>query len=168
MFKAALLLFVYAATMIGLGVVAYTLAPEGANAMTALIIPGATGLLAVVTGIMCLLGKKPAMIGVHAGLVLPLLFAAAFASRAVPLTSSFLDAKAEMAQVRQTVEGGLGAVVEDVQGRLSRGEQVLPDTSMAAKALSKDYLIATFWGLTCVSLLAFVALILLRPKPNAE
>lgn len=166
MLKAAIVLFVYAAVLIGMGVLAYLLSPEGANAATALAIPGVAGLLTLIAGVLCLLGNKPAMIGVHVGLVLPVLFAAGFAFRALPATQAHLEAKAELAKIQQTVDQGVGGVIGEVQGRIERGERVLPDAGATAEALSRGYLIATLWGLTGASALTFVSLLMLRPKPS--
>ncbi|MEM7623181.1 MAG: hypothetical protein AAF235_08240, partial [Planctomycetota bacterium] len=127
-----------------------------------LAIPGGCAVVMLTCAVLTALGRsagpsgrpKPiAMIGVHAGLILPLLFTAAFASRAVPTLTGFLDAR---------------AATEDRDVTEQLAERVLnpDDADATADALSKDYLVMTLWGCTGLSLTAFTGLILLRPKPG--
>ncbi len=83
--KSPRIMYAYAGFLIACGIVAYFMAPPDANATTALIIPAASGVLMVICAVMAgMLHRKRAvgMIGIHAGLVLPLLFAIAFGVRA--------------------------------------------------------------------------------------
>jgi hypothetical protein len=162
MIKAAFLMVVYAVAMVAIGTVAFMLAPSGAKAATALIIPAAcAGLMLVCAGLTAKgfmstkAGKgtgKPGMMGIHLGLLLPLLFCLAFAGRAWPATNAFLDAKSTLASGSRAEN--LAAAVID---------QAATD-GQSLDALSKDYLIAALWSLSGLSLFAFAALVSHRPK----
>ena len=79
-------MFGYALVMLIAGMVAFGLAPVGSNALTALIVPSVCGLLMVGCGLMArVIGTKyvVGMIGIHLGLVLPIVFAAMTAFRAM-------------------------------------------------------------------------------------
>ncbi len=153
---------VYAAAMIAIGVVAFMLAPSGGKAATALVIPAVCAALMLVCaaltakGIMSAkAGKgtgKPGMIGIHLGLLLPLLFALAFIGRALPATTAFLDAKKTLAGGNRA-ENVAAAVLDQAA-----------TSGQALEALSKDYLIASLWALSFLSLFACVALVSHRPK----
>lgn len=83
--KSARWMFAYAAFLFGCGLVAYFMAPPDANATTALVVPSiAAGLMVVFGGMAAAFHRHrtTGMIGIHVGLVLPLLFAAAFGYRA--------------------------------------------------------------------------------------
>lgn len=78
-------MFLYAALMVAFGVLAYLIAPPGANATTAIIATGACAAIMVAMGVMSLMIKtkrRVGMIGIHLGLVLPLVFAGVFLMRA--------------------------------------------------------------------------------------
>lgn len=162
MMKSAFLMVVYALAMIAMGVLAYLVALEGGKAVTALIIPAVCGGLMLVCAGLSTMGAlsqargkgagKAGMIGIHLGLILPLVFAAAFVMRALPATAAFLDAKAQL--LKGTAAENLAAAVLDRTA--SDGE--------AAAALGKDYLIVSLWALAFVSVLAFFAIVSHRPK----
>lgn len=83
----------YAGLLVAGGVIAYLIAPPDAKAATALIVPSACAVLvAVCAGLSALLPKSKlaGMIGIHAGLVLPVLFALAFVSRAIGNDKAYL------------------------------------------------------------------------------
>jgi hypothetical protein len=78
-------MFAYAVFLVICGAIAFFMAPANTKAATALIVPSVAAALMVVFATMA--AKLPrnrtvGMIGVHVGLVLPLLFAVAFAARA--------------------------------------------------------------------------------------
>ena len=82
--KAAVIMFLYAGIVIGLSLLAYSSAPPGANAVTALIMGGGSAVVMIVMGILTLMlhrNRKLGMFGIHVGMVLPLVFAAAFFMR---------------------------------------------------------------------------------------
>ena len=83
--KSPRLMYAYAVFLVVCGLVAYFMAPSGAGAGTALIVPSIAAALVVICAAMAgslHRNRKLGMIGIHVGLVLPLLFAAAFAHRA--------------------------------------------------------------------------------------
>lgn len=83
--QTAMVLGVYAALLIVAGVYAYGSAPEGANAKTALIVPGVCAVLALVFGLVASLGPanwRRARFGWYGGLVLTAVCAVAFGTRA--------------------------------------------------------------------------------------
>jgi hypothetical protein len=84
--KSARIMFAYAGFLIACGLVAYFMAPAGANATTALIVPSVAAGLMIVFGAMASAfprNRTVGMVGIHVGMVLPILFAAAFGYRAV-------------------------------------------------------------------------------------
>ncbi len=83
--RAATIMFLYAALLLAFGILAYLIAPPGANAKTAVIATGACAAIMIAMGIMTLMIKskrKVGMIGIHLGLILPLVFAGVFLMRA--------------------------------------------------------------------------------------
>lgn len=83
--KSPRLMYAYAAFLVICGFVAYFMAPPNAKAATALIVSSGTAALVVICAAMAgaIYRKRTVgMIGIHAGLVLPLLFAILFAARA--------------------------------------------------------------------------------------
>jgi hypothetical protein len=77
--KAAIVMVLYAAALLCVGYLTYSLAPPGANAATALYISAGIGALMVLCAIATLarkVNRTVGMIGIHLGLVLPLLAAA--------------------------------------------------------------------------------------------
>ncbi|GAB5497043.1 MAG: hypothetical protein Phyf2KO_21230 [Phycisphaerales bacterium] len=83
--RVATIMFLYAALMVSFGVLAYLIAPAGANATTAIIATGACAAIMVAMGVMSLMinkKRKVGMIGIHLGLILPLVFAGVFLMRA--------------------------------------------------------------------------------------
>lgn len=160
MIRAAVLMVVYAALVIGLGAVTFLLAPAGANALTALIVPGVGGLAAMACAVMTVMGRSPGadgraskagMIGVHAGMAVPLVLIAGAVMRAAPGTGRFLDAK------RAFTADDAGA---QLLGRALAGE----DVGEQAEALTKDYQLVGLWGVAGVSVMALAGLVALRPR----
>lgn len=150
MIKHALIMLVYAATMLFLGVLAFLVAPPDASKATALAIPGVAALLILAAAVMSLLKGRPRTIGVWAGIVLSGLFAVAFAARAIPMTAAYFDAHSALVNAPAD-ERATAAEVDDARG----GPRV--------EALRKDYLIMTLWGVTSLSVLSLVSLMLFGP-----
>ena len=99
------------------------------------------------------------MIGIHAGLVLPLVFAAAFASRAWAATqasSTYADQRAAYEALADTA-----SAPESYEAYLATLEDPGPDHD-------KSYLARVLWGLTGVSVVAFGVILVQRPKPAAR
>lgn len=83
--RVATIMFLYGVLLLSGGITAYLMAPPGANAKTAIIITGICAVLMFAMGFMSLLLKTKrgvGMIGIHVGLILPLIFAFAFLMRA--------------------------------------------------------------------------------------
>ena len=170
--KAAIIMFVYAALLVGGGVWAFVMAPEGAKAGTALFSSGASALLMIVCGVGSLLIRRlyvPGMIAIHVGMLLPLLFGVTFAWRA---GESFrASGRYEYAEARyreflmesggQVSPDGMTVYLEDlsVQGNKDAGIKAvkLPDHD-------KAYAGNMLTGLFGISVAAFTALVLSRPK----
>jgi len=157
--KVAAAMFLYAAVMFGGGMVAYVLAPEGANAKTALIVPAACAAAMVLCAMLSLqihraytLGR----IGVGLGLVLPLLFAAVIGFRAVK-TGAAVSAYHE-AQSAYLAEREAGTLSEGPAARTAFFE------AREAPDHDKSYLRNTLWFLALASAGAFALIRAKRPK----
>lgn len=143
--KAATVMLVYALTMMGLGWLTFHVAPPGSNAWTALFVTGGIGAASLVCAVMTLLGRgnhKLGMIGVHLGLVIPLIGAAGGFMR----LSSSMD-KTGVYNTRLEAEGAMTVA--------KAGEGAIRNTAYQTVALGAT------GGL---SVMAFVSLIMHRPK----
>ena len=157
----AILTFGYAALLLLAGVAAFLLAPEGANAKTALIVPGAA---AVVVGLLALslraTAGTPASKKMQlATMALALLFAFAFAGRAItasPSVRAHLDAQQAYAQAVET-----GATPDTPEARRAFFE------AREAPLYSRAYLTRTLW-LLCGASIGFVGAMLMRGKPTEK
>ena len=156
--KAAAAMFLYAAIMVGGGVAAYALAPEGANARTALIVPMACAGAMVLSALLALqlhrsvaLGKT----GLTLGLVLPLLFAAVIGFRAVK-TGDAIAAYHHAAALYD---------VELAAGTVEPGPAARADFFARSEAPDHDksYLRNTLWLLAAASVGAFALVLAKRP-----
>lgn len=156
MLKAATIMIVYAAALLLVGIVTYIAAPADSSKATALIVPSVCAVLMVVCAVLTIMGAgaardgrgvgKQGMLGVHLGILLPLLFTLAIMFRAIPTTSKFLDVRNAL-NPDQPIEAAIAVLDED-----------------SRKALAKDYLVVGLWSLTSISALAFASLLVLRPK----
>ena len=159
--KAAAAMFLYAAVMLGGGLVAYSLAPETANARTALIVPVACAGAMVLSAILALQiprSKVLGMIGIHAGLVLPLLFAAVIAWRAWG-TGDAIDAfRAADAAHAAAVADGTSADTAAARAEFFQAREA-PDHD-------KSYLRNTLLFLAAASAGAFVLILSKRPPKS--
>ena len=156
-------LVLYAVVLIDAGINAFMLAPAGTNASTALIVPAACSVLILLcAGGAALLPKNRAlgMTGIHAGLVLPLLFAAAFASRAYAASSASATYQ-EQRSAYAALQAGGDAAPATFAAYLETLDEPGPDHD-------KAYLAVTLWRLTGLSGVAFVVLLVQRPKPAAR
>lgn len=156
MIKAALTMVLYAIAMLVVGVVAYLVAPSGASAATALISPAICGGLMMTCAVLTILGaasgrdgkgiSKLGVVGVHLGILLPLLFTLAFTFRALPATGAYLDAKRAL----------------NSDSAIEQATAILDEKQ--SKAYKKDYLVVALWSLTAISGLAFGSMLSQRPK----
>ncbi|MEM9064330.1 MAG: hypothetical protein AAGB51_02450 [Planctomycetota bacterium] len=161
--QAPTLMLIYAAGMLAGGGTAFMLAPPQANPVTALLVPGiAAGLMSLCAMASAIItrNKLVGMIGVHLGLIFPLLFAGGMVPRALAAG----EASAQYTELAQAYQTETGASADaDIQAfeswqraRDSEAEPVLYD---------KAYLKTTLWALSAWSVLAFIAILLKRPKP---
>ncbi|MEM1329033.1 MAG: hypothetical protein AAGG07_00585 [Planctomycetota bacterium] len=186
--KAPVVMSAYALVMVGGGLVAFTMAPEGANALTALIVPTVAALLMLVcAGASALINRsKPiGMIGIHLGLVLPLVFAFGIGQRAMIATGASGEYRESRASFDAQVEAGemptgdeafieylqrekYRAMYEGVDGSPDYVSWLESDDAQDINDYDKGYLAVILWVLTGASLIAFIALLLSRPKPQAR
>lgn len=167
--KAAALMVGYAVLMLAGGTWAYASAPPGANAATALIVPAAVAVVMLVCAAMAALlarQRTVGMIGIHLGLVLPLLFAGAIGWRASAATQAVQDYRAGEALFRAAVaEGRVASDTPEARATFLAGQAIdgrkVPDHD-------KTYLRNALWVLAGLSLVTFGALLLARPKPAAR
>jgi len=155
--KAAAAMFLYAAVMVAGGVAAYAMAPEGANARTALIVPVACAGAMVLSAILALQVHRQVVvgrIGLTLGLVLPLVFAVVIGFRAVK-TGGAVTAYRE---ARAAYEAQEGADPSDAAARAAFFE------SRGAPDHDKSYLRNVLWVLTAASAGAFALVLAKRPR----
>jgi hypothetical protein len=154
---AAMMLLVYAAMLLGAGVLAYSSAPDGANAKTALIVPGAcAAVMLVLAGVVAVVRKGKAARAAHIlALVLMLVFAGAFSMRAMKASDGV---RAYRNAEEQYVEAIAEGRVEDTPGARAAfyEESGAPDHD-------KSYLANTLWGLVVASALMFIVGIVTHP-----
>jgi hypothetical protein len=156
--KAATVMFGYAAVLVATGVVAYSMAPEGANARTALVVPTVCAGLMVLSAILATRlasSRMLGMIGIHLGLVLPLLFAAGIGFRA-HATGAAID-RHDVAQAEWNSAIAAGADASDQARQEFFAARDAPDHD-------KSYLRNTLWVLTVLSVGAFFGILATRPK----
>jgi phosphotransferase system glucose/maltose/N-acetylglucosamine-specific IIC component len=146
LFRTALTLFAYAAALLFVGWLTYHVAPPGSNAFTALIISGGIAALSVACGVLTLLLKKKrvlGMIGIHVGLILPLVGAIGPAMRlsgSLENTARFNDELRANNEVTVTTK---------------TGENVWRNTAYQTVGIGSSAAVSAF---------AFVALLAHRPK----
>lgn len=134
----AITLIGYGLAVLAIGVATYLVAPPGANALTAVIVTGVIAGLSVVfavLGLMLTRSRLAGMIGIHAGLVLPVLIAASM----VPMS---------LRSYRATV---------DRYALMEAGEEVEDRHGVAYRTVA-------FGSITVVSVYAGIALLLHRPR----
>lgn len=163
MYKAVAILILYAVLVVALGVLAYTDAPEGASAKTALIVPiiiAAASLACVVMSLMIYKKRTIGMIGIHLGIVIPLLVAIGVGQRAYVTHESSKAYRAGQEAWALHVEAGAIGTPEAKEKYFEEHPEY-PDHD-------KGYLSGTLVAIAAVSLQTFVALMLARPKPPAR
>lgn len=163
MYKAAAMLVLYAALVVLLGALAYASAPEGASAATALIVPVAVAVFSLAFAAMSLAIHKNrmlGMIGIHAGLVLPLLVAIASGHRAFVAQGASAAYRQAQGEWLQRVEAE--PAVATPERRLAFFEE------RNAPAYDKAYVRNALAAISAVSLLTFVAMLAARPRPPAR
>lgn len=162
MFKAVAILILYAVLVVALGVLAYLDAPEAANKATALIVPIAVAVVSVACAVMALLIHKQrtvGMIGIHFGIIFPLLVAIAVGHRAWVAHQASETYQATQLQWEQKIQGG--AIGTPGARERFFEEQGSPDHD-------KGYLRGALVAIAAVSVQTFVTMLVARPKPPAR
>lgn len=142
--KAATVMVVYALVLIGVGALTFHVSPPGSKAITAIVIPGAIGVASIVCAVLTVLGKrdrKLGMIGVHVGLILPVIAAIGTFARL----------------------GGSVASADAYNATLRTPQSVLVDIDSGKPTKNTAYQAVGIGASGAISVLAFVALLLHRP-----
>jgi hypothetical protein len=160
--KPALLLWSFAAVLVVAGVVAFLSAPKGANAKTALIVPGACAVLVAVCALLAggtLGGAGAARTGRVAGTVLAFVIAALVGWRAWSAGTA----------VRAYRDAEAGFAAEVAAGRAERTDpaRIAFFEARGAPDHDKSYLRNLLWGLAGAGLLAGALLATSRTEPAA-
>ncbi len=174
--KAAAVMLVYAVLMIAVGLVTYLVAPPGAGAITALLVPGGIGVLTGLCGLVSLKmdsNRALGMLGIHAGLILPLLAAIGAGSMVVGGITPARDAGQHFAEVNRALKGDGRALVMAVDQAGATPADI--EASGADVVVSKEsglhptgYKVVGQAGVVALSALAFVSLLLHRPNPSPK
>ena len=98
---------------------------------------------------------KAGMIGVHVGMVVPLIMLVGAGMQAAKGTPAYLEAKAA------SPEG------ETLASELSQQLSEDPVTKERLETLEKNYQQVGLWGIAALSLFATSAIVMLRPRPSA-
>lgn len=162
MLKAVAILVLYAVLVIALGILAYSDAPEAANKATALIVPIAVAVVSLACAVMALLIHKHrtvGMIGIHLGIVIPLLVAVAVGHRAYVAHQASESYKEGVSLWEQRVQGG--AINTPAARERFFEENEYPE-------YDKGYLRGALVAIAAVSVQTFVTMIVARPKPPAR
>jgi len=163
--RAATIMFLYAALLLAFGILAYLIAPPGANAKTAVMATGACATIMAAMGIMTLMVKSKrtvGKIGIHLGLVLPLVFAGVFLLRA---SAANRDSGVYRYFDNAYVEGNKDRGAEDTAtNRESFLSGAKPEFAADIPEGDKAYLGFILTMLFGVSVAAFMFLLLSRPK----
>jgi len=161
--RAVLTMIGYAVFLVAGGLIAFLMAPPNANATTALLVPSiAAGLMLVSAVLASLLHRsKPAgMIGIHAGLVLPLIFALGIGQRALATWSAVGDYR-DQREAYEAAEPQPESFEAFLEARVEAGTvpEDVPDHD-------KAYLAVILTVLALGSVGAFALLLVQRPKPE--
>jgi hypothetical protein len=152
MLKFALAMSAYALAMLGIGYLTFISAPPASNAWTALLVPGigaAAVIACVVMATRIGTNRTLGMVGIHVGLVLPLVMAAGSFAR---LSGSLEKNRAYFQnEVLKNPDGTTAAV-----------------GVVTSKVHPTGYQAVGIGSIGTLSLFAFVSVLLLRPKPPAK
>ena len=157
--RAALTMIGYAVFLVAGGLIAFLLAPEGADATTALLVPSIAAALMLGSAALASLmrrSKAAGMIGIHAGLVLPLIFALGIGQRALATWSAVGDYR-DQREAYEAAEPRPESFGDYLEAQGVAGE--VPE-------YDKSYLAIILTVLALGSVGAFVLLLLKRPKPG--
>lgn len=183
--KFALTMLVYAVCLFVSGFVTMSVAPPGAKPATALIIPAVAAALSLAAAVLSLMiksNRKLGMIGIHVGLVLPLIFAAGSLSRVTGSIGSAKEFNSQLQSIQTALQQPNGEVTLTLvpnpdstreKDRLMSASWVQDNTPTAitpeAPWKPYGYQSVGMISIAMLSVLAFVALLLHRPEiPKAE
>lgn len=183
--KFAITMLVYAVCLFVSGFVTMTVAPPGAKPATALIIPSIAAALSVAAAVLSLMiksNRKLGMIGIHVGLVLPLIFTAGSLLRVSGSVGKAQEFNDQLGQIQTALKQTEGRVdlrlVDDPTSDRERDRLMeagwvdgqTPTTIMTpAPWKPYGYQSVGMISIAMLSVLAFVALLLHRPEiPKAE
>ncbi|MEO1278138.1 MAG: hypothetical protein AAFV77_04190 [Planctomycetota bacterium] len=162
MLKAVAILVLYAALVLVMGALAFASAPEGANKITALIFPGLIAAVSLACVVMSLFINKKrtvGMIGIHLGIVFPLLVAVAVGHRGYKVHQDSVQYGEAVELWDQRVQEGAISTPEARERFFEEGNYPEYD---------KAYLRTALFAISAISLITFVAMIAARPKPPAR
>ncbi|MFI4891999.1 MAG: hypothetical protein ACIAQ0_00995 [Phycisphaerales bacterium JB058] len=163
--RAAIVMFLYAALILTFGIMAYLIAPPGANAKTAVVVTAICAVVMSARGVMTLMIHKKrniGMIGIHVGLLLPLIFASLFLMRA----GSNYRASGVYNYFQNAYQADLDdrKAEDTTANRDSFLSGAKPESGDEIPTGDKGYLGFILTMLFGVSVAAFVVLLLSRPK----
>ncbi|MHC5011789.1 MAG: hypothetical protein ACYTG6_12735 [Planctomycetota bacterium] len=152
--RAAVVMFVYAGLVLALGATAFVMAPEGASAITAILVPGIFSVLMDGCGIFALVAWKrqnDVRIPVFISLLLLLAFVGGSLPRALAAGDAASAHQNAMADFRKQVESNELPDTEDA--RLDFLE------SQGAPPYDKSYQRNVLWVIIALSVVAFLAIL---------
>ncbi len=173
LWKPALVMFAYAAAVLMIGIATAAAAPVGANTITAIAIPAGTALLSAACGVLTLMMERKrllGMIGIHVGLIVPLLVVVGTGMRLGGSYEKTGEANNSIAAIEsQLAEPGSRAVIERSRtGAVT--EQGMQQAEAAVIVSQQDalrprgYQAVGLASIAALSGFAFVTLLLHRPK----
>ena len=174
--RAVLTMIGYAVFLVAGGLVAFLMAPPDANATTALLVPSIAAGLMLISAVLSSLmhrSKPVGMIGIHAGLVLPLIFTLGIGQRALATWSEVGD-YTEQREAYEAAQQQPDQPQPDQQ-QADRQQAESFGAYLEAQGLADDvpdhdktYLAVILTVLALGSAGAFVVLLLQRPKPEPK
>jgi len=184
-------LLFYAALLLAGGIVAVLLAPDPSRAVTAVIVTGACAVLVVLCALLARRlpkSKAQGMIGIHLGLLLPVLFAIVFIQRGIAIHRDVLDHREQRAAfsefVLEDVEPDTDDAFRDwlIRNKFREAyEAGTIDEAVSVDAFrtqnefrrlrrvndhDKSYLRLVLFTLAGISAAMFVVMLRQRPKPS--
>lgn len=183
--KFALTMLVYAVCLLISGWVTMSVAPPGSKPATAFIIPAIAAALTIAAAVLSLMiksNRKLGMIGIHVGLVLPLIFAAGSLSRVAGSIGNASEFNNQLGQIHAALaQPGAEVTLTRIDDPTSERERDMlmqaswiqdnTPTSIRPESPWKPYGYQSVGmiSIAMLSVLAFVSLLLHRPQiPKAE
>jgi hypothetical protein len=157
--KAALIMFAYSTALLIGGILAYGMAPEGAKAKTAIIVPVACAVVMDLCAFLAMQirgSRRLGMIGIHAGLAFTLLFSIMIGARAWATTKQVANYPAALAAYDEASKTD--------KSLLEPAARKAFFTSRQAPDHDKTYLQKNLWMLSAAGALAFLGMLVVRPR----